>query len=36
MFVGDINLSQSQKQRISLARCIIHDPDLLLIEDCFG
>ena len=34
-FVSDINLSLSQKQRISLARCIVHDPDLILIEDCF-
>lgn len=33
-FVNELNLSPSQKQRISLARCIYHNPDIYLIEDC--
>ena len=36
MFVNELNLSPSQRQRVSLARCICHNPDLVLIEDCFG
>lgn len=35
-FVNELNLSRSQKQRISLARCIIHNPDIVLIEDCLS
>ena len=31
-----MNLSPSQKQRISLARCICHEPDIIILEDCFG
>jgi ABC-type multidrug transport system fused ATPase/permease subunit len=33
-YVNELNLSHSQKQRISLARCIIHNPDIVLMEDC--
>jgi ABC-type multidrug transport system fused ATPase/permease subunit len=32
----ELNLTQTQKQRISLARCIYHDPDIILLEDFFG
>lgn len=32
-FVFDLNLTPSQKQRLSLARCIYHCPDIILMED---
>ncbi|KAJ3077663.1 Multidrug resistance-associated protein 1, partial [Quaeritorhiza haematococci] len=35
-FVGDLNLSASQRQRLSLARCMYHDPDIVLLEDCLS
>ncbi|KAJ1328496.1 hypothetical protein BSLG_010228 [Batrachochytrium salamandrivorans] len=35
-FVSELNLSPSQKQRISLARCIYHNPDIILMEDCLS
>ena len=35
-FVGEINLSPSQKQRLSLARCIYRNPDVILMEDCLS
>lgn len=35
-FINDLNLSASQKQRLSLARCVYHDPDIILMEDCLG
>ncbi|KAJ3270542.1 Multidrug resistance-associated protein 1 [Terramyces sp. JEL0728] len=35
-FINDLNLSSSQKQRLSLARCVYHDPDIILMEDCLG
>ncbi|KAJ1557819.1 hypothetical protein HK405_015106, partial [Cladochytrium tenue] len=31
--VTDLNLSVAQKQRISLARCLYHDPGIVLLED---
>ena len=34
--VSDLNLSISQRQRLSLARCIYHNPDILLLEDCLS
>ncbi|KAJ3328463.1 hypothetical protein HDU76_009907 [Blyttiomyces sp. JEL0837] len=34
--VTELNLSQSQKQRLSLARCIYHNPDVVLLEDCLS
>ncbi|KAI8840915.1 hypothetical protein BC829DRAFT_446831 [Chytridium lagenaria] len=34
--VSDLNLSPSQRQRLSLARCLYHNPDLVLIEDCLS
>ncbi|KAI8906294.1 P-loop containing nucleoside triphosphate hydrolase protein [Gorgonomyces haynaldii] len=33
-FVNEINLSPSQKQRLSIARCIVHNPDIVIMEDC--
>ncbi|KAJ3224501.1 hypothetical protein HK099_008369 [Clydaea vesicula] len=43
IFVGDLtnvtelNLSNnSQRQRLSLARCLYHEPDMVLLEDCLG
>lgn len=35
-FVNELNLSPSQKQRLSLARCIYQDPDIILMEDCLS
>jgi ABC-type lipoprotein export system ATPase subunit len=35
-FVNDLNLSMPQKQRLSLARTIYQDPDIILMEDCLG
>jgi ABC-type multidrug transport system fused ATPase/permease subunit len=35
-YVSELNLSASQKQRVSLARCIAHNPDIVLMEDCLG
>ncbi|KAI9204916.1 P-loop containing nucleoside triphosphate hydrolase protein [Polychytrium aggregatum] len=32
----ELNLSNSQKQRISLARCVYHDPDIIFLEDCLS
>ena len=32
-FIYDLNLTPSQKQRLSLARCIYHCPDIILMED---
>ncbi|KAJ3103334.1 hypothetical protein HDU97_010239 [Phlyctochytrium planicorne] len=34
--VSDLNLSTSQRQRLSLARCLYHNPDIVLIEDCLS
>ncbi|KAI9350735.1 P-loop containing nucleoside triphosphate hydrolase protein [Obelidium mucronatum] len=34
--ISDLNLSASQKQRLSLARCIYHDCDVILLEDCLS
>ncbi|KAJ3067239.1 hypothetical protein HDU98_009578 [Podochytrium sp. JEL0797] len=34
--ISDLNLSASQKQRLSLARCIYHDSDVILLEDCLS
>ncbi|KAJ3113679.1 Multidrug resistance-associated protein 1 [Phlyctochytrium bullatum] len=34
--VSDLNLSASQRQRLSLARCLYHNPDMVLIEDCLS
>ncbi|TPX46318.1 hypothetical protein SeLEV6574_g03291 [Synchytrium endobioticum] len=30
---NEVNLTQNQRQRISLARCLYRDPDIILIED---
>ncbi|TPX37470.1 hypothetical protein SmJEL517_g00565 [Synchytrium microbalum] len=30
---NEVNLTQNQRQRISLARCLYRDPDIMLIED---
>ncbi|RKO85359.1 ABC transporter type 1, transmembrane domain-containing protein, partial [Blyttiomyces helicus] len=35
-FVSDVNLSASQRQRVSIARCLYHDPDIVLLEDCLS
>ncbi|KAJ3027909.1 hypothetical protein HK097_006064, partial [Rhizophlyctis rosea] len=35
-FISELNLSPSQKQRLSLARCLYHDPDVVLLEDCLS
>ncbi|KAJ3000995.1 Multidrug resistance-associated protein 4 [Globomyces sp. JEL0801] len=35
-YINDLNLSPSQKQRISLARCIYLNPDIILMEDCLS
>ncbi|EGF83598.1 hypothetical protein BATDEDRAFT_8420, partial [Batrachochytrium dendrobatidis JAM81] len=32
-FLSELNLSPSQRQRISLARCIYHNPSIVLMED---
>jgi ABC-type multidrug transport system fused ATPase/permease subunit len=32
-YISDLNLSPSQKQRVSLARCMYQNPDLILMED---
>jgi ABC-type multidrug transport system fused ATPase/permease subunit len=32
-FIGDLNLTMPQKQRISLARCIYQNADIILMED---
>ena len=32
-FIYDLNLTPAQKQRLSLARCIYHCPDIILMED---
>ena len=34
--VEELNLTIGQKMRISLARCLYSDPDVILLEDCFG
>ncbi|KAJ3058188.1 hypothetical protein HDU99_006924, partial [Rhizoclosmatium hyalinum] len=34
--ISDLNLSSSQKQRLSLARCIYHNSDVILLEDCLS
>ncbi|KAJ3214108.1 hypothetical protein HDU67_002064 [Dinochytrium kinnereticum] len=34
--VSDLNLSTSQRQRLSLARCLYRNPDLVLVEDCLS
>ncbi|KAJ3109716.1 Canalicular multispecific organic anion transporter 1, partial [Physocladia obscura] len=34
--VSDLQLSSSQKQRLSLARCIYHNSDVVLVEDCLS
>ena len=34
--VNDLNLTGAQRQRLSLARCLYHDPDIILLEDCFS
>ncbi|KAI9357581.1 hypothetical protein DFJ73DRAFT_910594 [Zopfochytrium polystomum] len=34
--VTDINLSVAQRQRISLARCLYYDPEVLMLEDCLS
>ncbi|KAI8810177.1 P-loop containing nucleoside triphosphate hydrolase protein, partial [Cladochytrium replicatum] len=31
--VSDLNLSAAQSQRLSLARCLYHDPDIILLDD---
>ncbi|KND02775.1 uncharacterized protein SPPG_01856 [Spizellomyces punctatus DAOM BR117] len=33
-FVSELELTRSQRQRISLARCLYHQPDIALLEDC--
>lgn len=35
-FINELNLSAAQKQRISIARCIIQQPDIILMEDCLA
>ncbi|KAI8929067.1 hypothetical protein BC831DRAFT_547895 [Entophlyctis helioformis] len=35
-FVNELNLSPSQKQRISIARCIYHNPEIVCMEDCLS
>jgi ABC-type multidrug transport system fused ATPase/permease subunit len=35
-YVNELNLSPSQRQRLSLARLIYHDPDIVLMEDFLG
>ncbi|KAJ1566018.1 hypothetical protein HK096_004419, partial [Nowakowskiella sp. JEL0078] len=32
-FVSDLNLSAAQSQRLSLARCLYYDPDIVLLDD---
>ncbi|KAJ3189633.1 Multidrug resistance-associated protein 1 [Irineochytrium annulatum] len=34
--VSELNLSSSQRQRLSLARCLYRDPDVILLEDCLS
>ncbi|KAI8611745.1 P-loop containing nucleoside triphosphate hydrolase protein [Chytriomyces sp. MP71] len=34
--ISDLNLTPSQKQRMSLARCLYHDCDVILVEDCLS
>ncbi|KAI8811089.1 P-loop containing nucleoside triphosphate hydrolase protein, partial [Cladochytrium replicatum] len=31
--VSDLNLSAAQSQRLSLARCLYHDPEIILLDD---
>ncbi|KAI9098245.1 hypothetical protein DFS34DRAFT_620123 [Phlyctochytrium arcticum] len=35
-FVEELDLSRSQRQRLSLARCLYHQPDIALLEDCLS
>ena len=35
-FVNELNLTPSQRQRLSIARCIYHDTDIILMEDCLS
>lgn len=32
--ISDVTLTNLQKQRISLARCLFHQPDIIVLEDC--
>jgi ABC-type multidrug transport system fused ATPase/permease subunit len=34
--ISDLNLSSGQRQRLSLARCIYNNPDIILLEDCLS
>ncbi|KAJ3235760.1 hypothetical protein HDU81_000178 [Chytriomyces hyalinus] len=34
--ISDLTLTASQRQRLSLARCLYHDNDVILLEDCLS